>query len=267
MVVNVVPRPSQERGNANHGWLKSFHTFSFASYFDDKHEKFGCLRVINEDRVEPTTGFGTHGHREFEIFSYVVSGQLEHADSMGNTEVLSRGDLQMTSAGTGIRHSEKCHGPRQVHFIQIWSLPNKSGLAPSYYTRRFSDEEKQNKWVRVVAPVNAEGVSEARDASGPAPVHSNLSLYATLLSPSTSLQHVFPTGGSGGPKKSYIHVIQTSGYNPQKPQGARIKVVGAEAPVELREGDGAYIMGEAGKDIKVENVGETVAEILLFDVE
>ncbi|KAJ6549103.1 RmlC-like cupin domain-containing protein [Mycena vulgaris] len=110
MSMKVVPRPNQERGNADHDWLKTFHTFYFASYQDREHAQFGSLRVINEDRVAPRTGFGTHSHREFEIFSYIVSGQLEHKDSMGNVEVLKRGDLQLTSAGTGISHSEKAHG-------------------------------------------------------------------------------------------------------------------------------------------------------------
>lgn len=122
-------------------------------YSDTQHDQFGSLRVLNEDRVEPQTGFGTHGHREFEIFSYIVAGQLEQyvlsipspvdlytdaedsQDSMGNREILKRGDLQMTSAGTGIRHSEKCYGPQQVHFLQIWSVPAKHGLTPTYYTR------------------------------------------------------------------------------------------------------------------------------------
>ncbi|KAF7309380.1 hypothetical protein MIND_00308800 [Mycena indigotica] len=132
MGVKIVPRPSQQRGHADHDWLKTFHTFSFASYHHRDHEQFGALRVINEDRVAPRTGFGTHSHREFEIFSYVVAGQLEHKDSMGNTEILKRGDLQLTSAGTGISHSEKAYGSKQVHFLQIWSLPSVSRLTPKW---------------------------------------------------------------------------------------------------------------------------------------
>ncbi|KAH9933450.1 pirin domain-containing protein [Fomitopsis serialis] len=265
--MKIVPRRSHERGNADHGWLKTFHTFSFAMYSDPQHDHFGCLRVLNEDRVEPQTGFGTHPHREFEIFSYIVSGQLEHQDSMGNREILKRGNLQMTSAGTGIRHSEKCYGPEQVHFLQIWSMPSTRGLTPTYYTRHFSDDEKHDKWALVVAPADAADVSEARDASGPAPVHAPLSLYATLLSPSKSLPHTFPTAGSGLARKAYIHVVQTSGYNPKQASGTHVKVSGDESVLELREGDGAYIMGEPGKEMVVENVGGSVAEILLFDVE
>ncbi|KZT07559.1 pirin domain-containing protein [Laetiporus sulphureus 93-53] len=266
MTMKAVPRLSHERGHADHGWLKTFHTFSFAMYHDSDHEQFGCLRVLNEDRVEPGTGFGTHGHREFEIFSYVVSGQLEHRDSMGNLEILKRGDLQMTSAGTGIRHSEKCYG-EQVHFLQIWSMPSQSGLTPTYYTRHFTDEEKRDKWVRVVTPAGESGVSEARAASGPAPVHSPLSLYASLLSPAASLSHTFPTARTGTTTKAYIHVVQTSGYNPEASSGARVKISGGDTALELSEGDGAYIMGEAGKGIQVENIGDSTAEVLLFDVE
>jgi len=265
--MKIVPRRSAERGNADHGWLKTFHTFSFAVYGDSEHQQFGALRVLNEDRVEPKTGFGTHAHREFEIFSYVVAGQLEHQDSMGNVEILKRGDLQLTSAGTGIRHSEKCYGLDQVHFLQIWTIPFKGGLTPTYYTRHFTDEEKKDSWVRIVAPAGSPNVSEAREASGPAPVHSHLSLYATLLSPSSALPHTFPTEGDEPLRKVYLHIVQRSGYNTGEASGARVKLVGGDTEVELREGDGAYIMGEAGKEMKVENVGDRVAEVLLFDIE
>ena len=133
--------------------------------------------------------------------------------------------------------------------------------------RHFSDDEKRDRWARIVAPVGEPGISEAREATGPAPVHSPLSLYATLLSPSKALPHTFPAAGSGPARKVYIHVVQTSGYNPKEASGARVKVSGEGAEVELREGDGAYIMGEAGREMRVENVGESVAEVLLFDVE
>jgi len=273
MVVKFVPRWSTDRGHANHGWLKTFHTFSFAMYQDPEFEQFGSLRVINEDRVEPQTGFGTHGHREFEIFSYVVNGELEHRDSMGNVEVLKRGDVQLTSAGTGIRHSEKAHGPKQVHFLQIWTLPWKSRLPPKYFTRHFTDEEKKDKWVQVVAPVGTPTVSESREGSGPAPVQSPVSLFSTLLSPSASLLHTLPetavteNGGASKQRKAYLHVVQTSGYNPTSAKGASVRISGDGAELELKEGDGAFVFGEAGKDLKVENTGDRVVEILLFDVE
>ncbi|EIN03910.1 RmlC-like cupin [Punctularia strigosozonata HHB-11173 SS5] len=269
--MKIVPRYSTERGHADHGWLKTFHTFSFAMYQDDAHDHFGCLRVINEDRVEAHTGFGTHPHREFEIFSYVVAGELEHRDSMGNVEILKRGDLQLTSAGTGIRHSEKAHGNSQVHFLQIWSIPSVPRLAPKYFTRHFSDAEKADRWATVVAPVEARDVGvlkDEREGKGPAPVQSPLYLHATLLSPGKALPSVFKKNVAPGGSKKYIHVVQTSGYNPKKASGAKVRVFDDQGAVqELHEGDGAYLLGEAGKEMKVENVGDKVAEVLLFDVD
>ncbi|KAK7687750.1 hypothetical protein QCA50_008968 [Cerrena zonata] len=262
MSTKIVPRRSDERGHADHSWLKTFHTFSFAMYQSSAHEQFGSLRVINEDRVEPYTGFGTHGHREFEIFSYVVSGELEHQDSMGNLEILKRGDLQMTSAGTGIRHSEKAHGTKPVHFLQIWSLPSTRNLTPQYFTRHFTDAEKKDVLVRIVAPSGAEGVAEQREANGPAPVHSPLTLYASLLSPSKSVSHALAQS------KGYIHVVQTSGYNPGKATGAKVNIISSDGTtLELSEGDGAYVTASAGTELQVNNVGDKVAEVLLFDLE
>lgn len=182
---------------------------------------------------------------------------------MGNTEILKRGDLQLTSAGTGISHSEKAHGNKEVHFLQIWSVPSTARLQPKYFTRHFSDEEKADKWVRVVAPVGAEGVLADREGDGPAPVQSSLTLYANLLSGGKSLER--PLEG----KKGYIHVIQTSGYNAGKSQGATVRAFskGGEELV-LREGDGAYIsVGNGGNTLQVENTGDKVAEILVFDLE
>ncbi|KAJ7142321.1 RmlC-like cupin domain-containing protein [Mycena epipterygia] len=262
MGIKIVPRPSQERGNFELDWLKSFHTFSVASH-PSEHVGFGSLRVINEDRVDAHTGFGTHSHREFEIFSYLVSGELEHKDSMGNIEVLKRGDLQLTSAGTGISHSEKAHGATPVHFLQIWSLPSTARLQPKYFTRHFMDAEKRDVWARVVAPVDAPGVlGDSRESKGPAPVQSPLTLYATLLSEGKRLSQA--VAGS----KGYIHVVQTSGYNTEKATGAAVKVLG-DAGVEwvLKEGDGAYLHFEEATELIVENVGETTAEVLLFDIE
>ncbi|KAF8527289.1 pirin domain-containing protein [Gautieria morchelliformis] len=262
--VVVFPRPSQTRGGDNHGWLKTFHTFSFAMYQDSQFESWGHLRVLNEDRVDPGTGFGTHSHREFEIFSYVVSGELEHKDSMGNTEILKRGDLQLTSAGTGIKHSEKAHGPQQVHFLQIWTLPSKARLEPKYFTRHFTDEEKKDKWARVVAPVESEGVVAEREASGPAPVQSPVSLYATLLSPSSTITHTFSSPSEGNAqRRGYVHVVQTSGYNTGKAAGATVQLNGG---LMLAEGDGAFALAGEGEKIEVKNVGDRVAEVLLFDV-
>ncbi|KAI0319663.1 pirin domain-containing protein [Amylostereum chailletii] len=263
--VQLIPRPNEERGGGNHGWLKTFHTFSFANYGDSAHTSFGSLRVINEDRVEPATGFGTHGHQEFEIFSYIVSGELQHNDSMGNTEVLKRGDLQMTSAGTGIRHSEHAHGSDQVHFLQIWSLPSESKLTPKYFTRHFTDEEKKDKWATIVAPVKDPSVTLERTAPGPAPVHSPLTLSATLLSPFQTLPYVL--SGAGPQRKAYVHVIQTSGYKVGPSTGATVKFGAAGQDVQLKEGDGLYVHAPADTEFKLENVGDRVAEVLLFNLD
>lgn len=182
---------------------------------------------------------------------------------MGNTEVLKRGDLQMTSAGTGIRHSEYAHGDKQVHFLQIWSKPSVSNLTPAYFTRHFTDEEKKDQWVRVVAPVGEAGVSDDREATGPAPVHSPLSLRATLLSPGRSLSH----GLSASSSKGYVHVVQTSGFNASTASGNTVRVYapGTQDAI-LREGDGLYITPSNEITVSVENTGESVAEILLFEL-
>jgi redox-sensitive bicupin YhaK (pirin superfamily) len=186
-------------------------------------------------------------------------------DSMGNVEVLKRGDLQMTSAGTGIRHSEHQHGAKPVHFLQIWALPHTRGLPPKYFTRNFSDADKADKWVRVVAPVGSDGVVAEREAPGPAPVHSAVKLAASILSPGTKLGHTMPA--TAGERKVYFHVIQRSGYNPGVAKGASVKISGSGADATLSEGDGAYIYGGPGSELTVENVGSIPAEVLLFDVD
>ena len=144
-------RRSEERGYADHGWLKSFHTFSFADYFDPRHVEFGALRVINEDRVAPGQGFGTHGHRDMEIISYVLEGALAHKDSMGSTSTIRPGDVQRMSAGSGVMHSEfNPSASDGVHFLQIWIQPNVRGIAPSYEEKRFTAEEKRGR-LRLIA--------------------------------------------------------------------------------------------------------------------
>jgi hypothetical protein len=181
---------------------------------------------------------------------------------MNNVEIIKRGEIQLTSAGTGISHSEKAHGDKEVHFLQIWSLPKVPRLQPKYFTRHFSDGEKQDKWAKVVAPVEAKDVVLAREANGPAPVQSDLTLYATLLSSGKKLEQ--PLGG----RKGYIHVVQTSGYNPGEGQGNTVKITGPDDSLELREGDGAYIfVGQQNNVLQVENIGSQRAEILLFDLE
>lgn len=267
-------RPSQTRGGADHGWLKTLHTFSFASYYDPAFEQFGCLRVINEDRVAPGTGFPTHAHREAEIFSYVLGGTLAHKDSMGNVEAMRRGDVQMTSGGTGIRHSEYNGGADDVHFLQIWALPSARGLAPKYYARHFSDDDKRDRWAHVVAPVSSPGagVVDARDADGPTPIHADLNFFATLLGPAKQLaKPVTPrSDGKPGDKLVYVQLVQSSGYNagPAREDGAHVEVALGGQRQTLGEGDGVFVRGARSADeITVSNTGAKVAEVVLFEMD
>ena len=151
-------RRSADRGFADHGWLKSFHTFSFADYFDPEHVEFGPLRVFNEDRVQAGAGFGTHGHRDMEIVSYVLSGELAHKDSMGNGSIIRPGDVQRMSAGTGVRHTEfNPSSSEPVHFLQIWIQPAELNIEPSYEEKRFAADEKRGRLRLIVSPDRAEG--------------------------------------------------------------------------------------------------------------
>ncbi|GAA5973634.1 hypothetical protein JCM11641_005054 [Rhodosporidiobolus odoratus] len=267
----IVPRRSATRGHANHNWLKSYHTFSFASYYDANFDHWGPLRVINEDRVEPGEGFGRHSHREFEIWSYIVDGELEHKDSMGNLEIMKRGDIQMTCTGTGIAHSEyNRNTEKQVHFLQIWGLPNKSGLPPKYYNRSFSDEQKRNKLVQVVGPAGSEGVSDERDTTGPAPVHANLSMFASILTSKSSIKHTL----SSTTTKAYLHSIMRSGYrSPAVSASDKFEDGGAMLQVNggyiMEEGDGAFVTvpKEAGREMEFKNVGERDVEFLVFEMQ
>lgn len=174
-------RPSNQRGHARFGWLDSHHTFSFGEYHDPRFMGFGPLRVINEDRVEPGQGFGTHGHRDMEIISYVLEGGLAHNDSLGNGSVIRPGDVQRMSAGTGVRHSEYNHSESEpVHFLQIWILPERQGMEPSYDERTFPAEEKRDR-LRLI------GSRDGRDGS--VVIHQDVALYASLLSEGKEVTH------------------------------------------------------------------------------
>src|SRR5687768_5593269 len=177
-------RRAQDRGHANHGWLDSHHTFSFADYYDPSHMGFRALRVINEDRVEPSRGFGTHPHRDMEIISYVLEGGLEHRDSMGTGSVIRPGDVQRMSAGTGVTHSEfNASRSDLVHFLQIWIMPEKRGITPSYEQKSFPEAERQGK-LRLVAS------RDGRDGS--VLVHQDVNLYASLLGAGEQVRYEVP---------------------------------------------------------------------------
>ncbi len=172
----ITLRKSSERGHADHGWLKSFHSFSFADYFDPAHMGVGNLRVINEDRIAPGTGFGTHGHRDMEIVSYVLDGALAHRDSMGNDGTIVPGEVQRMSAGTGVRHSEFNHAAdRSTHFLQIWIIPDRTGIAPGYEQKAFDPAAKRGRLALVAAP------PEQAAAAGAVTLHADARLYAGLF--------------------------------------------------------------------------------------
>jgi redox-sensitive bicupin YhaK (pirin superfamily) len=256
--MKITKRPWNARGHADHGWLYTFHTFSFASYYSPSHESFGPLRVINEDRVEKGTGFGTHSHAEFLIWSYVVRGELEHKDSMGNLETLRRGEVQFTSAGTGIRHSEYNRNKEEdVHFLQIWATPYQRGLQPSYVTRKFTDDMKQDRLVRIMEDLKRHSGKDAEDQ--PIPLHADVSMDASILTPGKSVVHDIVADGK---RNIFLHLVM-SGKTQPKTGGAKIRV----GDVELGEGDGAYITNATGPGkIEVESVGDKPAEFLLFDM-
>lgn len=188
-------RKSEARGAANHGWLDSKHSFSFGSYHDPDHVGFGPLLVINEDRVQGSQGFGTHGHRDMEIISYVLSGELEHKDSMGTGSVLHYGDVQRMSAGTGVRHSEFNHNAdEKVHFLQIWIQPNQVGIPPSYEEKNFTVESKLGN-LRLIAS------NDGREGS--VLIHQDASIFATILRSGDAVEHKLAAG-----RLAYVHVIR-----------------------------------------------------------
>jgi redox-sensitive bicupin YhaK (pirin superfamily) len=227
-------RKSDARGHADHGWLDTRHTFSFADYHDPRFMGFRTLRVINEDRVQPARGFGTHAHRDMEIVTYVLAGTLEHKDSMGNGSLIRPGDVQRKSAGTGVTHSEFNHSKTDlVHLLQIWILPERNGLRPSYEQRTFSENERRDV-LRLVA---------SRDGrSGSVTVHQDADVYASLLSAGAAVEQALRPG-----RHAWVQVARgTALANGQ----------------ELRAGDGAALSDEA----VVRLAAREDCELLLFDL-
>jgi redox-sensitive bicupin YhaK (pirin superfamily) len=227
-------RKSRERGYADHGWLKSFHSFSFADYYDPEHMGWGNLRVINEDRIAPGAGFGTHGHRDMEIVSYVLAGNLAHKDSMGNVKGIPPGDVQRMSAGTGVMHSEFNHAEGEVtHFLQIWIEPNARGIPPSYEQKTFPEEQKRGRLRLVASPDGAQGSVV---------IHADARVWAGLFDGSENAALALDAA-----RKAYVHVVR-----------GEIEVNGRA----LAGGDAALLEKEsrvtlsAGRD----------AEVLVFDL-
>jgi quercetin 2,3-dioxygenase len=231
----ITLRPAAERGTDNLGWLDSRHTFSFGHYYDAKHMGFGPLRVINEDRVRPGAGFDTHGHRDMEIISYVLEGALEHKDSIGTGSVIRPGDVQVMSAGTGIRHSEFNHSQTEpVHFLQIWVLPDREGIPPRYDQKTFGKSEKTGR-LRLV------GSPDGRDGS--ILIHQDVAIYDVVLGSANSVKHQLKPG-----RKSWVQVVRGS-----------VDVNGKAASA----GDGVALEDEAGFTITAR---EDNSEILVFDL-
>jgi hypothetical protein len=227
-------RRGSERGFADFGWLRSFHSFSFGDYYDPRHMGFSSLRVINEDRVAPGQGFPTHGHRDMEILSYVLEGELAHQDSMGNGSVIRPGDVQRMSAGSGVRHSEYNHArDATTHFLQIWIEPNVDGIAPGYEERHFSTEEKRGRLRLVASPDGAQGSVR---------VHQDARMYVALIDADEAVEQVLDPA-----RHTYVHVAR-----------GEVEVNGEK----LSAGDAAMLSGEASLALR----SGRQAEVLTFDL-
>ena len=227
-------RKAEERGHFDFGWLNTYHTFSFGDYYDPSHMAFRSLRVINEDMVAPGRGFPTHGHRDMEIVTYIISGALEHRDSMGSGSIIRRGDAQRMSAGTGVRHSEANPSRDEpVHLLQIWIMPEREGLSPEYEEKKFADEEKQNSLRLIVSPDGAAGAVR---------IHQDARIYASVLDEGKSVTHQIPTD-----RHAWLQVA-----------GGAVAVNGTK----LKHGDGAAVSQESQLTI----VAGEPSEVLLFDL-
>jgi redox-sensitive bicupin YhaK (pirin superfamily) len=227
-------RRAAERGHFNHGWLDTSHTFSFADYYDPAHMGFRTLRVLNDDRVAPGQGFGMHGHRDMEIVTYVLEGALQHRDSLGNGSVIRAGELQRMTAGTGVRHSEFNPSDRErVHLYQIWLLPERKGLEPSYEEFTLSEEQKRGRFRLVASPDGADGSLT---------IHQDARLYLAALSPGEGVAHPIERGRAG-----WLQVLK-----------GKVAVFGEE----LSAGDGVAVTDEEAVAVQA----TAPAEVLLFDL-
>lgn len=223
-------RRSSARGHADHGWLDSFHSFSFADYYDPAWMGWGNLRVINEDRIAPGTGFGTHGHRDMEIISYVLAGELAHKDSMGNVKGIPPGDVQRMSAGTGVRHSEFNHAPNATtHFLQIWIQPSVTGIPPSYEQTSFAEADKRDRLRLVASP-------DGRDGS--VTIHADARMYAGLFNGAATASLPLAPG-----RKAYVHVVKGAiTANGQRLGGGDALAMAGEAEVTLADAADAEVL-------------------------
>jgi quercetin 2,3-dioxygenase len=227
-------RKAEDRGHFDHGWLDTYHTFSFDQYYDPNHMSFRSLRVINEDRVDPGVGFPTHSHRDMEIITYILEGALRHQDSMGNGSIIEPGDVQRMTAGTGVAHSEFNPSQSQpVHLLQIWIMPNKSGLKPGYEQKAFSVEDRQGKLRLIASPDGS---------NGSVTINQDAKVYASILDEGEVVEHMLAPG-----RHAWIQVARGS-----------VEVNGNK----LDQGDGAAVSEET----RVTIAGARNSEVLLFDL-
>jgi quercetin 2,3-dioxygenase len=230
----IAVRPAAERGHFDHGWLDTWHSFSFADYYDPAYMGYGNLRVINEDRVAPGRGFPTHGHADMEIMTYILSGALEHKDSMGNGSIILPGDVQRMSAGTGVRHSEfNASRGEPVHLLQVWLLPSRSGVAPGYAQRHFTAEARRGRLCLLMSPDGRDGSIDS---------HQDGLVYAALLEAGEAVGLDLEPG-----RRAYIQVAR-----------GRVRVTGHD----LNAGDGVRIQDEPRVDV----AGLSSAEVMVFDL-
>ncbi|HSQ03073.1 MAG TPA: pirin family protein [Burkholderiales bacterium] len=230
----IALRHAADRGHAAHGWLDTYHSFSFADYYDPRHMGFGALRVLNDDRVEPGKGFGMHPHRDMEIITYILAGALEHRDSMGNGSVIRPGDVQRMSAGTGVLHSEFNPSKNEpVHLLQIWIEPSVKGIRPGYEQKHYPEQERRARWRLIASPDGADGSVT---------IHQDARVYVTLLAEGDTVEHELAPG-----RKAYVHVASGSAaVNDERLQGGDAAKVTAEQRIVVR--------------------GDEAAEVLLFDL-